>query len=170
MKEVLARWNRKPRAEAAKEILPCCGSTAWANQLAARRPIHNEAALLAACDEVWRNLPEPDWVEAFESHPRIGESCAPAARSAGSTSWSHEEQQRVTTSGEDIKFRLAEGNRANEQRFNRIFIVCATGKSAFEILEILERRLQNDHRTELLEAAEEQRHIAHIRLKKWLDS
>jgi len=133
MKEVLARWNRKPRAEAAKEILPCCGSTAWANQLAARRPIHNEAALLAACDEVWRNLPEPDWVEAFESHPRIGESCAPAARSAGSTSWSHEEQQRVTTSGEDIKFRLAEGNRAYEQRFNRIFIVCATGKSAFEI-------------------------------------
>ena len=170
MKEVLARWNRKPRAEAVKEILPCCGSTAWANQLAARRPIHNEAALLAACDEVWRNLPEPDWVEAFQSHPRIGESCVPAAASARSASWSREEQQRVTKSGADVKLRLAEGNRAYEQRFKRIFIVCATGKSAFEILEILERRLQNDHRTELLEAAEEQRHIAHIRLKKWLDS
>lgn len=170
MNEVLVRWNRSPRAEAAKEILPCCGSTAWANQLAARRPIHNEVALLTACDEVWRNLPEPDWVEAFQSHPRIGESCAPAAASARSTSWSQEEQQRVTTSGENIKRRLAEGNRAYEERFNRIFIVCATGKSAFEILEILERRLQNDDRTELLEAAEEQRHIAHIRLKKWLDS
>jgi len=82
----------------------------------------------------------------------------------------HGRRVGLTTSGENIKLRLAEGNRAYEQRFNRIFIVCATGKSAFEILEILERRLQNDHRTELLEAAEEQRHIAHIRLKKWLDS
>ena len=166
MNEVLVRWNLRPRAEAAKEILPCCGSTAWADQLAARRPIHNEVALLAACDEVWRNLP----VEAFQSHPRVGESRAPAAASARSTSWSQEEQQRVTTSGEDIKRRLAEGNRAYEGRFDRIFIVCATGKSALEILEILERRLQNDDRTELLEAAEAQRHIAHIRLKKWLDS
>jgi len=170
MKEVLARWNRKPRAEAAREILPCCGSTAWSNQLAARRPIHNEVALLAACDEVWRNLPEPDWVKAFGSHPRIGESRAPAGASAPSASWSGEEQEKVIASGEELKLALAEGNRVYERRFNRIFIVCATGKSASEILEILERRLQNDDRTELLVAAEEQRQIAHIRLKKWLNS
>jgi 2-oxo-4-hydroxy-4-carboxy-5-ureidoimidazoline decarboxylase len=170
MNEALARWNAIPRAEAAKEILPCCGSKAWADQMAARRPIRNEATLLAACDEVWRSLREPDWAEAFGSHPRIGESRAPAAASTPSTSWSGEEQQKVTASGEDIKLALAERNRAYERRFNRIFIVCATGKSASEILEILERRLQNDDRTELLVAAEEQRQISHIRLKKWLNS
>jgi|SRR5215469_1723483 len=169
MNEALARWNAIPRAEAAKEILSCCGSEAWADQMAARRPIRNEATLLAACDEVWRNLPEPDWVEAFGSHPRIGESRA-AAASAPSASWSGEEQEKVIASGEDIKLALAEGNRVYERRFNRIFIVCATGKSASEILEILKRRLQNDDRTELLVAAEEQRQIAHIRLKKWLNS
>jgi 2-oxo-4-hydroxy-4-carboxy-5-ureidoimidazoline decarboxylase len=170
MSEVLARWNLRPRGEAAKEIMFCCGSTVWASQMAARRPIHSQAALLAACDEVWRNLPEADWVEAFRSHPRVGESRPPGSTSERSTSWSREEQQRVATSREDIKLRLAEGNRAYERRFNRIFIVCATGKSALEILEILERRLQNDDRAELLEAAEEQRQIAHIRLKKWLDT
>jgi 2-oxo-4-hydroxy-4-carboxy-5-ureidoimidazoline decarboxylase len=170
MSEVLTRWNVKPRAEAAREILPCCGSMAWANQMAARRPIHDEAALLAVCDEVWRDLPEPDRMEAFRSHPRIGESRAPAAVFPWSANRSQEEQQRVTTAGVDMKLRLAEGNRAYERRFNRIFIVCATGKSAPEILEILERRLQNDDRTELLEAAEEQRQIAHIRLRKWLSS
>ena len=170
MNEALARWNAIPRAEAAKEILSCCGSEAWADQMAARRPIRNEATLLAACDEVWRNLPEPDWVKAFGSHPRIGESRAPAGASAPSASWSGEEQEKVIASGEDIKLALAEGNRAYERRFDRIFIVCATGKSASEILEILERRLQNDDRTELLVAAEEQRQIVHIRLKKWLNS
>ena len=170
MNEVLARWNAIPRGEAVKEILPCCGSQAWADQMAARRPIRNEATLLAACDEVWRNLPEPDWVKAFGSHPRIGESRAPAGASAPSASSSGEEQEKVIASGEDIKLALAEGNRAYERRFDRIFIVCATGKSASEILEILERRLQNDDRTELLVAAEEQRQIVHIRLKKWLNS
>jgi 2-oxo-4-hydroxy-4-carboxy--5-ureidoimidazoline (OHCU) decarboxylase len=65
---------------------------------------------------------------------------------------------------------MAEGNRAYEQRFNRIFIVCAAGKSAPEILEILRRRMRNDDPTELHEAAEQQRQIAHLRLKKWLSS
>lgn len=168
MSNILARWNAVPDRQAAEEILPCCGSRAWADQMVARRPIDSEAALLAACDEVWRNLPEPDWVEAFRGHPRIGESRTPAANEGRSASWSEEEQRRVTTAGEDIKRALAEGNRAYEQRFNRIFIVCAMGKSAPDILEILQRRLRNDDRAELLEAAEEQRQITHVRLKKWL--
>jgi len=170
MSEVLARWNAMPRGEAEAEILPCCGSKAWAHQMADRRPIDNEVTLLASCDEVWRNLQEPDWTEAFRSHPRIGEPSTPVAAPARSTSWSGEEQQLVTTAAEDIKLALADGNRAYEQRFNRVFIVCATGKSAPDILEILQKRLRNDDRTELLEAAEQQRQIARIRLKKWLNS
>jgi len=169
-KDVLARWNKLPSLEAAQNILPCCGSKAWARGMADRRPIFDGSALLAACDEVWKSLPESDWLEAFRSHPRIGESRSPASAPAQSAAWSGEEQQKVGAAGEDVKVALTEANRAYEQRFKRIFIVCATGKSAPEILEILQRRLQNDEKTELHEAAEQQRQIAHLRLKKWLSS
>jgi 2-oxo-4-hydroxy-4-carboxy-5-ureidoimidazoline decarboxylase len=168
--DVLARWNGLRPDEAAEEILPCCGSKAWARDMAARRPIIDEVDLLAGCDHVWKSLPESDWMEAFRSHPRIGESHSPAFGRARSTAWSGEEQRKVGTAGEDLKTALAEGNRAYEQRFNRIFIVCATGKSAPEILEILRRRLRHDPTKELHEAAEQQRQIAHLRLKKWLSS
>jgi OHCU decarboxylase len=169
-KDVLARWNGLQADKAAEEILPCCGSNGWAREMAARRPILDEAALLDACDQIWKSLPESDWMEAFRSHPRIGESHSPTASPARSAAWSGEEQRGVGASSEDVKVALAEGNRAYEQRFNRIFIVCATGKSALEIVEILRRRLQNDEKTELHEAAEQQRQIAHLRLKKWLSS
>jgi len=169
-KRVLARWNTLQPDKAAEEILPCCGSRAWALGMAARRPLLNEPALLAACDEVWKGLTESDWLEAFRSHPRIGDSHSQAAAPPQSAAWSGEEQRKVATAGEDIKLALAEGNRAYERKFDRIFIVCATGKSAPEILEILRWRLSNDESTELLEAAEQQRQIAHLRLKKWLSS
>ena len=169
-KDVLARWNELPSLEAAQNILPCCGSKAWARGMADRRPIFDGAALLAACDEIWKSLRESDWLEAFRSHPRIGESRSPASAPAQSAAWSGGEQQKVAAAGEDVKVALNEGNRAYEQRFKRIFIVCAAGKSAPEILEILQRRLQNDEKTELHEAAEQQRQIAHLRLKKWLSS
>jgi 2-oxo-4-hydroxy-4-carboxy-5-ureidoimidazoline decarboxylase len=170
MSDVLARWNGLRPEEAAEEILPCCGSKAWARKMASQRPILDEAALLAACDQAWNSLAESDWLEAFRSHPRIGESRSPASASARSAAWSGEEQRKVGTSTEDIKVALADGNRAYEQRFNRIFIICATGKSAPEILDILRRRLGNDDAAELHEAAEQQRQIAHLRLKKWLSS
>jgi OHCU decarboxylase len=167
-KNVLARWNGLQPDNAAEEILPCCGSKAWARGMVVRRPLVDEAALLAASDEVWKGLPESDWLEAFRSHPRIGDSHSPATAPRRSAAWSDEEQSKVGTAGEDIKLALAEGNREYEQRFNRIFIVCAAGKSAPEILEILRRRLSNDETTELREAAEQQRQIVNLRLKKWL--
>ncbi len=170
MSDTLARWNGLQFFEAAEQILPCCGSKAWARGVAARRPIHDEAALLTACDEVWKNLPESDWMEAFRSHPRIGESHGPASALPQSVSWSKTEQQRVSAGDDEVKRALAEGNRAYERRFKRIFIVCASGKPATEILEILRRRLRNDDKTELQEAAEQQRQIAHIRLRKWISS
>jgi 2-oxo-4-hydroxy-4-carboxy-5-ureidoimidazoline decarboxylase len=170
MNDALARWNGLRFFEAAEEILPCCGSKAWARGVAARRPIHDEAALLTTCDEVWKELPESDWMEAFRSHPRIGESHGPASALPQSVSWSKTEQQRVSAADDEVKRALAEGNRAYEQRFKSIFIVCASGKSPIEILEILRRRLRNDDKTELQEAAEQQRQIAHIRLRKWISS
>jgi OHCU decarboxylase len=168
--KVLARWNGLQPDKAAEEILPCCGSKAWAREMVARRPILNETTLLAACDEVRVNLLESDWLEAFRSHPRIGDSHAPAAAPARSAVWSSAEQQKVGAAGENVKMALAAANREYEQKFNHIFIVCATGKSAPQMLEILRRRLQNDEKTELHEAAEQQRQIAHLRLKKWFSS
>lgn len=167
MSDVLARWNGLRSVEAAEEILPCCGSKAWAHGMAARRPIFDEAALLTACDQVWKSLAESDWMEAFDCHPRIGESPL-SAGSMQSAHWSEQEQRRVGAATEDVKVALAEGNRAYEQRFNRIFIVCAAGKSGTEILETLHSRLRNEPTTELRETAEQQRLITRFRLKKWL--
>ena len=183
MSNVLARWNRLSAEEAAKEILPCCGSKAWAQRLASRRPLADEAALLAASDEIWFGLAAEDWMEAFRSHPRIGEEIGEeigekigekqAAQSPGQpapvqSSWSAQEQRNVAAAGEEVKTALAEANRKYEHQFGHIFIVCATGKSGSEILEILRRRLQNDRDAELREAAEQQRQITHIRLRRWL--
>lgn len=173
MSDALGRWNFLPIAAAADEILPCCGSRAWADGMLKRRPLADQAKLLAASDEIWHGLTESDWLEAFRSHPRIGESRigesrAPQAASPQSAAWSQQEQRNVADANDAVRIALAEGNRAYERRFDRIFIVCATGKSPTEILEILQRRLENDDHEELQEAAEQQRQITQIRLKKWL--
>ena len=168
MSAVMSRWNRLSAEDAAKEILPCCGSWAWARGMAAGRPFADVTTLLAACDETWSNLTAEDWMEAFRSHPRIGESRAAQPALARSVTWSTQEQQKVAVAGDAVKIALAEANQEYEQRFRHIFIVCATGKSAPEILQILRRRMRNDGPTELREAAEQQRQITRIRLKKWL--
>jgi 2-oxo-4-hydroxy-4-carboxy-5-ureidoimidazoline decarboxylase len=166
--EVLARWNALLPEGAVREILPCCGSRTWAASMASKRPIREEAGLLAAANEIWRGLSKVDWLEAFQSHPRIGESSAEQNAESKMSAWSVQEQQKAGTADDAVKNALKRGNRDYEQKFGRIFIVCATGKSASEILEILRRRLHNDEATELRQAAEEQRQIMNIRLKKWL--
>jgi 2-oxo-4-hydroxy-4-carboxy-5-ureidoimidazoline decarboxylase len=168
MNAVLSLWNSLPAEEAAQQILPCCGSRSWARAMASARPISDLSELSEASDRIWRALPVLDWLEAFSSHPRIGESQAASPADGQSASWSVGEQRAVTDSAQELKLALAEANRLYEQRFGRIFLVCATGKSAPEILEILRRRLQNDEASELQAAAEEQRRIVRIRLKKWL--
>lgn len=166
--DMLARWNRLPAAEAESEILPCCGSRAWARGMVQRRPISDQNALLSASDETWSGLSERDWNEAFQSHPRIGESKTRQPVHQRSAGWSNQEQTGVSSEVDAIKAGLADGNREYEQRFGRIFIVCATGKTGGQILEILRRRSQNDPATELLEATEQQRQITQLRLKKWI--
>lgn len=172
-KAVLVRWNHLSPDEAMRMILPCCGSKAWAHGMAARRPLAEAAALLAASNETWLNLTRSDWLEAFQSHPRIGgsrptEPLSASSATAHSVEWSAQEQRNVNDAGAAVKLALADANREYERRFDHIFIVCATGKSAPAILKILQRRLNNDAETELHEAAEQQRQITEIRLRKWL--
>jgi 2-oxo-4-hydroxy-4-carboxy-5-ureidoimidazoline decarboxylase len=168
MSGALARWNALPVENAVKEILACCGSKVWAGEMAGQRPFPDVTTLLAASDETWSNLTAEDWMEAFRSHPRIGDSRAAPCATAQSANWSAQEQKNVAAGGDAVKIALADANREYERRFRHIFIVCATGKSAPEILEILRGRLENDGPTELREAAEQQRQITHIRIKKWL--
>jgi OHCU decarboxylase len=112
-------------------------------------------------------MEESDWMEAFDCHPRIGER--KAARASGqSVAWSRQEQSSAASAAQRILDELAAGNADYEQRFGFTYIVCATGKSAEEMLAILNRRLANDREAELREAAEQQRQITQIRLGKWL--
>jgi 2-oxo-4-hydroxy-4-carboxy-5-ureidoimidazoline decarboxylase len=164
---VLERWNELDAQGAAREVLSCCGSHAWAAGLTAQRPFGELQQFFAASDKIWSALPEPDWCEAFDSHPRIGQQHARAA-TAESLAWSSDEQRAAMSPDEALKLALAEGNRQYEERFGRIFIVCAAGKSAAEILDILNTRMQNTAADELLEAAEQQRQITQLRLRRWL--
>jgi 2-oxo-4-hydroxy-4-carboxy-5-ureidoimidazoline decarboxylase len=170
MNKVLTRWNSLDPAAAARETLPCCGSQAWAVGLASRRPIADEASLFEASRRVWLALPPQAWQEAFDSHPRIGQRHAQAHTTGQSLRWSAQEQSTALSEDEATKLALEEANRRYEQKFGRIFIVCATGKTSAEMLAILETRMKNDAATELREAAEQQRQITQLRLHRWLES
>lgn len=163
---ILDEWNGLGLDEAADVIVPCNGSAVWATLVAYNRPFDSPAALFAMADQIWRSLPEEDWQEAFDSHPRLGESRAKAATEK-SLGWSAGEQSAANPD-EAAREALAEGNREYEEKFGRIFLLCATGRSAQEMLAILRDRMQNDAATELREAAEQQRLITQLRLRKWL--
>jgi 2-oxo-4-hydroxy-4-carboxy-5-ureidoimidazoline decarboxylase len=164
----LAHWNTLPPEAAAATILPCNGSLAWAEQLAALRPFATPYDLTCTADIIWRALSRDAQQQAFDSHPRIGESHAKSATNESlALSATEQSAAQLTT---ETQAALAAANRAYEQKFNRIFIVCATGKSAEEMLAILQHRLTNDPATELREAAEQQRQITQLRLRKWLAS
>ena len=173
MENALKRLNALPAMEAEAELLACCGASRWARGLVARRPFGSVAELFGAADEIWGSLGSQDWLEAFSRHPQIGEKAAEKQikSEAGqqiSSRWSAEEQSGAQRNSADVVARLAEGNRVYRLRFGYIFIVCATGKTAEEMVAILEQRLQNDASAELTIAAEEQRRITWLRLEKLL--
>jgi allantoicase len=149
-------------AEHAREMLACCGAHAWAEAMTARRPFDTLARLTAAGAEVWRGLGREDWLEAFRAHPRIGEK----RKGESTRPWSSEEQARVKDAQQATLDALARENEAYEKRFGFIYIVCATGKTADEMLAILRERIRNDDASELRRAAEEQEKITAIRLEK----
>lgn len=169
MNDVLAQWNTASDDEALSAMISCCGSRRWAEAMVALRPIGNVVALSTEADRVWGTMREADWLEAFARHPRIGERKT-AHATAQSVAWSRQEQSSAGTAPDRVLAELADGNALYEERFGFTYIVCATGKSADEMLGILKRRLANNRDTELREAAEQQRQILQIRLGKWLVS
>ena len=166
--DALKDFNAWPIERARAELLRCCGSPRWAERMAAGRPYADAAALYAAAEHVWRGLEARDWEEAFREHPRIGGRDALRAKFAATRAWAQGEQAGVREAEEAVLEALAEGNRLYEERFGRLFIVCATGKSASEMLALLKARLANAPEAELAAAAGEQEKITRLRLEKML--
>jgi 2-oxo-4-hydroxy-4-carboxy-5-ureidoimidazoline decarboxylase len=158
--------NAMSPADARAALLRCCGSRRWADVLTARRPFASPDALFAAADEVWHGLGRDDWLEAFAAHPRIGDVEALRKKFASTAAWCAGEQAGVAGATEEVLQALAEDNRRYEDRFGYFFIVCATGKSAEEMLHLLRERLPNDPAEELKVAAAEQAKITRLRLEK----
>ena len=165
----IEKLNRLGADEARAALLACCGSSAWAREVAALRPFWDVGQLLKIAGRVWRELPREDWLEAFRAHPRIGESKPAADTGEEARRWSEGEQAGAREASGQALEALAEGNREYERRFGFIYIVRAAGRTAEEMLALLRERLANDPETELRVAADEQWRITELRLKKFLN-
>lgn len=162
----IAELNILPEKSFFEEMQKCCGSSSWIKKMYSERPFNNIEALLHASTEIWKNTNEKDWLEAFNHHPKIGDLKSLEEKFASTKVLAGGEQATVqAASGETIKA-LAEGNDQYEKKFGFIFIVSATGKSADEMLHLLNVRLPNDRNTELKIAAAEQQKITTLRLNK----
>ena len=166
----LAWLNSLPRDEAAKEFLQCCGSKRWAGEMVKGGPYLSFETLIARANEIWWSLERSDWLEAFRSHPKIGEKKAADPVAPKSQQWSGQEQAGVSNASLETAGSLATLNHVYEQKFGFIFIICATGKTSEEMLTALRERLQHDVDAELPIAAAEQSEITGLRLKKLLTS
>lgn len=152
--------------QAAEVLESCCGSSRWVKEMVRRRPFGSVADVLASADEAWDSTRDDDWHEAFSHHPRIGDQGPLAKQSLRAADWSAGEQGSVHSASDTVVSELARINREYEQRFGHIYIVCATGKSPEEMLAIAQKRLANDPEKEMRIAAEEQRKITQVRLRK----
>ncbi len=167
--ENLAWLNELPADEAESLFLDCCGSAAWAARMTAGRPFPMLENLFTRADEIWFSLSPADWLEAFAAHPRIGSKGPAKKQQPRSADWSADEQSAVSDAGKQVREDLADVNSLYEAKFGFIFIICATGRSADEILAACLARLGNSVETELRIAAAEQNKITALRLNKLLE-
>ena len=165
----LAWLNGLSSDEAEAVFLDCCGSSEWARRMANARPFSLLEDLYQAADLIWFSLSRVDWLEAFAAHPRIGSGEPAESQQKQASDWSAGEQSGMKDAGEDVRQQLAEANRLYLKKFGFIFIVCATGRSADEMLAICKARYGNSAGTELTIASEEQFKITEIRLNKLLE-
>jgi 2-oxo-4-hydroxy-4-carboxy-5-ureidoimidazoline decarboxylase len=172
----IAELNRSSKDQALAVLLECCGSRVWAIRMVESRPFVDRTSLQSAAGNIWWSLSEPDWLEAFSRHPKIGERSPSAGSSSHSTehrsiverSFSAEEQRGMLQASGETASLMDELNRTYEARFGYIFIICAAGRPASEMLAALESRLSNAPKQELHVAAAEQAKIMHLRLDKCL--
>lgn len=162
----IQKLNAWSTSDAHSALLRCCGSREWVRAMVLIRPFADQAHLLTVASEIWRGLTRNDWLEAFAAHPKIGSLDVLRTKFAAITRWTIEEQAGVGGASEAVLSALAVGNRKYEAKFGYIFIVCATGKTAREMLALLEERLNNEPDKELAIASAEQEKITRLRLEK----
>ncbi len=164
----LEQLNNLTPEQATHTFMQCCTSSTWVNSMVQARPFTDSSAIKNQADLAWQELAEEDYLEAFEGHPKIGDVNSLRAKYANTKELAGNEQGLVKEANDDVLEVLSQGNSDYEAKFGFIFIVCATGKSAKEMSDLLQARLPNDKATELINAAEEQRKIFHLRIEKLL--
>ena len=165
----LAAFDAAPAAELRVRLHSCCAADAWGRQLIEGRPFRSEAALYAASDRATAALDEDGLQQALAGHPRIGDRAAAHGGDGRSAAWSRGEQAGVATAGETLLAELATANAAYEQRFGHVYLVCASGRDAAELLAVCQSRLDNDPETERGVVVQELAKINRIRLEKLLE-
>jgi 2-oxo-4-hydroxy-4-carboxy-5-ureidoimidazoline decarboxylase len=165
----LHEFNILPKQQLIKELTKCCGSSAWVNKMLPFIPADDMVELLEDAEEQWYKCSETDWKEAFAHHPKIGDVESLTKKFASTAQWASGEQSGIKAASQQTIEALAEGNLEYEKKFGYIFIVCATGKSAEEMLEILQSRLLNNPEDEIQVAADEQNKITKLRIEKLLE-
>jgi 2-oxo-4-hydroxy-4-carboxy-5-ureidoimidazoline decarboxylase len=157
-----------PGDELRERLRSCCAAQAWVEEMVTRRPYRSEAALYAASDHATAKLDDRGLEQALAGHPRIGDA-APHGGDGRSAAWSRGEQAGVATAGADVLGELAAANAAYEERFGHVYLVCASGRSAAELLAVCRARLDNDRETERGVVLEELAKINRLRLGKMLE-
>ena len=165
----LHEFNILPKEQLQEELLKCCGSKAWVEKMLPFIPAEDLVELLEDAEEQWYACSKHDWKEAFSHHPKIGDFGSLHENFASTAEWAQDEQAATAKASTETIGLLAKANKLYEEKFGFIFIVCATGKSAAEMLEILQSRLENTPEQEIEFAAEEQNKITKIRLQKLLE-
>ena len=158
--------NKLPRPELHQELFTCCSSMAWVENFAKKRPFKDISHLMSEAENVWNSLGERDWLEAFAGHPQIGDISTLEKKYAATSDWASSEQSGVGSASKETLLELSDFNKKYLKKFGFIFIVCATGKSAQEMLDLLKARIDNEREIELKIAAAEQYKITKIRLEK----
>lgn len=165
----LHEFNILPKQQLIEELTKCCGSSAWVNRMLPFIPADDMIELLEDAEDEWNKCSEKDWKEAFSHHPKIGDVESLAKKFASTAQWAVGEQSAVSIASKETIEALAEGNRLYEEKFGYIFIVCATGKPAEEMLMLLQSRLENKPEEEIQIAADEQNKITKLRIEKLLE-
>ena len=164
----LHELNILPKDQLKQELFKCCGSNAWVDKMLPFFPADDMVELINDAEDQWYECSEADWLEAFTHHPKIGDVESLKKKFAATAQWASSEQGAVAEASQQTLETLAKGNDDYEKKFGFIFIVCATGKSAEEMLQLLQARLPNEKEEEIKIAMDEQNKITQLRLQKLL--
>jgi 2-oxo-4-hydroxy-4-carboxy-5-ureidoimidazoline decarboxylase len=164
----LESLNSLTISDANEQFETCCGAANWVEKMNQNRPFQNKDDLYQKAESIWYSLSSKDWLEAFTHHPKIGNIDSLRKKFHNTKSISEDEQSGINDAAESTLKDLAESNQLYQDKFGFIFIICATGKSAGEMLALIKTRLNNNANAEMLNAAEEQNKITQLRLEKLL--